>query len=112
MLNISLSERYFILVLLISAALLINLSYRHKIISTHGIEMIEIKDKQAPITDINTATVEQLEYLPGIGHVIAKDIILYREKIRAFKNTEELKKVKGIADKKFEGLKGFITTGD
>ena len=54
--------------------------------------------------DINTATEKQLSSLPGIGPQMAKRII----EARPFKSIQELKRVKGIGDKKFERLKSHV----
>jgi len=58
--------------------------------------------------DINQATAEELEKLPGIGPKIAKNIIEYREKNGPFKSIEELLKVKGVGPKKLEQLKKYL----
>ncbi|MBW7573657.1 helix-hairpin-helix domain-containing protein [Caproiciproducens sp. AGMB10547] len=47
--------------------------------------------------------------LDGIGDVIAKRIVDYREKNGAFKSVEEIKNVSGIGDKIFANLKDHIT---
>ena len=62
--------------------------------------------------NINTATVEELVSLPGIGNKIANRIIEYREKNDNFKTIEEIMNVKGIGKKKFKKIKGLITVGD
>lgn len=59
--------------------------------------------------NLNTATLDELKSLPGVGEVTARNIIEYREKNGGFKNLEELKKVKGIGEKKFELLKNYLT---
>lgn len=60
--------------------------------------------------NINTATAAQLsDGLTGIGPVMAKRIVEYREKNGAFKSIEALKNVSGIGDKTFEKLKNDIT---
>lgn len=58
--------------------------------------------------NINIATVEEIDKLPGIGKIIAKRIIEYREENNGFKQIEELKKIKGITEKKFEKIKKYI----
>jgi competence protein ComEA len=50
--------------------------------------------------NINTATVEQLETLNGIGPATAKAIVEYREANGQFKSVYELTNVKGIGEKK------------
>ncbi|MFA5828552.1 MAG: helix-hairpin-helix domain-containing protein [Candidatus Shapirobacteria bacterium] len=59
--------------------------------------------------NINKATAEELDVLPGIGPAIAKRIIEYREKNGGFLNTEEIKLVSGIGEKLFEKIKDKIT---
>ena len=58
--------------------------------------------------NINTATQEELESLPGIGKVKAKAIIEYREKYGKFKNEKDIIKVKGIGEKTYEKIKDLI----
>ena len=60
-------------------------------------------------TNINTATKEELEALPGIGPVKAQAIIDYRVQHGGFKTLEELKDVKGIGARRFEKLKPELT---
>jgi competence protein ComEA len=62
--------------------------------------------------DINTATEKELAKLPGIGAAIAKRIVEYRNAHGGFKSIDELKKVKGIGDKKFEAIKDRVTVGE
>lgn len=58
--------------------------------------------------NINTADQATLQTLPGIGAVTAKAIIEYRSK-NPFKTVNELKKVSGIGDAKFERVREYIT---
>ena len=60
-------------------------------------------------TNINEADSQELEKLPGIGAVKARQIIAYREEHGAFKKLEELKNVSGIGQKTYEGLLEYIT---
>jgi competence protein ComEA len=61
------------------------------------------------VININTALAADLMLLPGIGEVMAERIIEYREENGRFKKTEDLKKIKGIGEKKFEKIKNYIT---
>ena len=63
---------------------------------------------QGGLVNINTATLEQLDTLPGVGEATANKIITYREENGGFKSIEDLKNVKGIGDKKFVDMKSSI----
>ena len=58
--------------------------------------------------DINTATVQQLQLLPGIGEAIAQRIVDYRTEHGSFTTIEGLMNVSGIGEKKFEALRDYI----
>ena len=66
--------------------------------------------KPAPV-NINTATVEELARLPGIGPRIAERIVQHREKNGPFQRVEELLIIRGINRKKFEKIRILITVG-
>jgi len=59
--------------------------------------------------NINNANSKELESLPGIGPVIAQNIIEYRNKNGLFKTKEELKNVTGIGEKKYEEISQFVS---
>ena len=61
----------------------------------------------APL-NLNTATVAQLEALPGVGKATAERIIEYRQKNGGFKRIEDLMNVRGIGEKSFLTLKPLI----
>ncbi len=58
---------------------------------------------------LNSATIEELMTLPGIGESKAKLIIAYRDTNKGFKEIEEIKNVKGIGDSIYEKIKDFLT---
>ena len=60
--------------------------------------------------NINTATVEELKTLKGVGEKKAEAIIEYRKKNGSFKTKEDLMKVRGIGKKLFESFEERIVT--
>ncbi len=61
-----------------------------------------------PTVHINSATLDQLQELTGVGPSKAEAILKYREEHGPFKNTEDLKNVTGIGDKSLEKMKDQI----
>lgn len=62
-----------------------------------------------PPVNINTAGVEELDTLPGIGESLAGRIIAWREANGPFESIEQIMEVSGIGEAKFAELKGRIT---
>jgi competence protein ComEA len=62
----------------------------------------------APL-NLNTATVTQLEALPGVGMKVAERIVEYRQKNGGFKRVEDLMNVRGVGEKSFVKLKPMLT---
>ena len=67
--------------------------------------VVQAEDKRV---NLNTATLEELDALPGVGPSTAKNIIAYREAHGGFAAPEEIMNVKRIGEKTFEKLKEFI----
>lgn len=65
--------------------------------------------KNNSLININTATKEELQSLNGIGDALSQRIIDFREQNGAFSDIESIKNVSGIGEKKFEGIKDYIT---
>ena len=80
--------------------------------NTKDIDNAEIKnentEKDSSKININTATLEELDKLPGVGEATANKIISHREENGQFKTIEDIKNVNGIGDKKFEKMKELI----
>jgi competence protein ComEA len=65
--------------------------------------------RSAQVVNLNTATVAQLETLPGVGAKTAARIVEYRQKNGGFKKIEDLMNVRGIGEKAFLKLKPQLT---
>ncbi|MFF9284466.1 helix-hairpin-helix domain-containing protein [Streptomyces griseosporeus] len=57
---------------------------------------------------LNTATVEQLDTLPGVGPVLAQHIVDYRTEHGGFRSVDELREVNGIGDRRFADLRNLV----
>lgn len=62
------------------------------------------------VININTATINELQTLPGIGESKASSIVEYRNENGNFNSIEDIKKVSGIGDSVYEKIKNYITT--
>ena len=60
------------------------------------------------LININGATAEQLEQLPGIGPSLAQKIVSYRNAQGAFTSIDDLKNVSGIGDKKLDSIRDYV----
>ncbi len=58
--------------------------------------------------DLNTASVELLSYVSGVGRMMAANIVQHRKKIGTFRNKEQLKSVPRMGEKIFEQCAGFL----
>jgi competence protein ComEA len=65
--------------------------------------------QSAAMVNLNTASVAQLETLPGVGKATAERIVEYRDKNGGFKKVEDLMNVRGIGEKSFLKIKPLIT---
>ncbi len=61
------------------------------------------------LVNLNTATLEQLQTLPGVGPVLAQRIIDYREQLGGFGSVADLRQVTGIGDARYNELKSRVT---
>jgi len=66
--------------------------------------------KKAPGSpiDLNRATAENLQQLPGVGPAMAERILQYRKENQGFTTVDELNNVRGIGPKKFEKMQPFV----
>lgn len=84
--------------------------------TTYNIQTPVSKEKSSklPTTkiNINTATIDELIQLPGIGEVKAKNIIEYRNKNGYFTDIDDLINVNGIGEKTLDKIRNYITIGE
>ncbi|MFD9287786.1 helix-hairpin-helix domain-containing protein [Streptomyces sp. NPDC060030] len=62
----------------------------------------------ATTVSLGTATVEQLETLPGVGPVLAQHIVDYRTEHGGYRSVDELREVNGIGDRRFADLRPLV----
>lgn len=66
-------------------------------------------EQEDGLVNLNTATLEQLMTLPGVGKAKASDIIEYRETNGSFREITDIMKISGIKDALFQKIKSLIT---
>jgi competence protein ComEA len=62
-----------------------------------------------PLININAATREELEKLPGIGRALAARIIEHRERYGRFRRAEHLLMVRGISERRYHAMSALLT---
>ena len=61
-----------------------------------------------PCLNLNRATIEELTKLPGIGEVMSRRIIEYRERHGPFRRPEEIMIIEGFSERKYRPLVGLV----
>ena len=64
------------------------------------------------LLNINAATVEQLDELPGVGPVLAQRIAEFREKRGGFQRVEKLLAIPGISERRWQILRGLVEVSE
>src|SRR5215510_12075372 len=62
--------------------------------------------------NLNSATVEQLTTVPGVGKTLATRIVEHRQKEGAFRSVQELMNVKGVGEKNLAKIQGYFVVGE
>ena len=110
MFSLTSRERKILLIVALIIAIGAALRYLQLKIKTLAITLTSPAYQPAGIViNINKASGEELEKIPGIGPEFARRILEYREKNGDFKILQDLRKVKGIGEKKLQQMKERIT---
>jgi len=64
--------------------------------------------ERASAININTASSQELEKLPGVGQGIAERIVAHRQQYGPFRRAEHLMMVRGISDRKFREMRAMM----
>ena len=77
-------------------------------LASTGVAMAAPKATPAAKVNINTATAQQFETLPGVGARLAARIVEYRQKVGGFKAASELMNVQGLGEKNFARIQPHL----
>ncbi|MBZ5702714.1 MAG: helix-hairpin-helix domain-containing protein [Acidobacteriia bacterium] len=75
--------------------------------------ILQAATKKPPVrpVNINTATAAELQQVPGIGPVTAKNIVEMRKSYGAFRSVDDLLAIRGIGRKRLEKMRKYLTVG-
>ena len=81
-----------------------------RVVSNDASHAVASQKLEVDKININSASVTEIEKLPGVGEVLAGRIIAYREEHGPFRRVEHLMMVRGISERKFREIKQLIKT--
>ena len=90
----------------------LGLAFAIAFLAGSGVAVAASAPAAAGKVNINTASVEQLAALPGIGEKLAARIVEQRQKSGSFKTVQELMTVRGIGEKNLAKLEAQLTVGE
>jgi len=67
------------------------------------------KTQTAAKVDLNTATVQQLQQVPGVDQTLAQNIVTFRDENGPFSSVDDLARVKGMDQQKLDSLRDYVT---
>lgn len=109
MFNLTRQEKRMILFLISVALLGISIDYFIKRNSCFRVIGYLNQDNDIGKINLNQADTIVLQDIPGVGEVLSKRIIEYRSYRGAFKEIEELQKIKGIGKEKFNKIREYFS---
>jgi len=71
----------------------------------------EVSASSVEKVDLNSASAEMIEALPGVGPKLAREIVRYREEQGPFRKREDLLEIKGMGPKKLRQIEPYLTIG-
>jgi competence protein ComEA len=82
------------------------------VLTSSGLALAAAQPAPEGKLNLNTASVEQLSTLPGVGEKLAARIVEYRQRSGGFKAIQELMNVKGIGEKNLERIQSHLSLGE
>jgi comEA protein len=82
------------------------------VLTSNGLALAAAQPAPEGKINLNTASVEQLSTVPGVGEKLAARIVEYRQKAGGFKAIQELMNVKGIGEKNLERIQPYLSLGE